>query len=752
MFGLGLRLAVQGGREALVRLVVTALAIMVGVALLLSVLATFHGYQSAESKPCLKVSDGDCEPAVAADDSKNAVLALYRKDAYKGKSIVRLDVAKLSDYNLSIPGVKHMPQAGEYYTSPAMAALLKQAPAHELDDRYPGKQVGTIGEAGLHSPDELVIIVGREASDMSMSEPVRVTAIGGKETTDSNTTFMQFIAMLGAVALLFPMLILVGSASRLGAARREERYAAFRLVGATPRQVNIIASADAALGSAVGVLLGIGLFFALQPFLADLAITGARAFASDVRPTLWQFAFIAVGVPMGAVAVSFLSLRRVKISPLGVSRRTTPPTPRLIGLLPLLVGGILFTVAVLISPSNDPPFAAVPGLMLIMAGLVTGGPWLTMQTVRIVARVTKGASALLAVRRLNDSPKSAFRSVSGLVLVVFTASVIAFMAPAVLSQRFSAGNDALTNVLTVEFFPGQSLQPAESQRLIRELRNMPGVEAFPIYNDPIAVQEEANQGPPAMGPEDEGPIMTGPPPAIIGCDSLERLKALGTCPDGAQAITITSDKFDDVIINHLTESIVTKQSEPQTIDTNAMTLRGMLVRADTAATLEKARTALSRQPVAPFNEVLLTFGETRKATLATEAKLQAIISAGVIVSLITAGASVAVAVVSGLIERRRPFTLLRLSGAPLSTLYKVVLWEAAIPLISATLAAAALGFGAAALVITQFAPDSANARIEMPDLPYILALIAGPVIALLVVCATLPLVGRVTKPDNVRFE
>ena len=37
-----------------------------------------------------------------------------------------------------------------------------------------------------------------------------------------------------AAALLFPVLIFVGAATRLSAARREQRFAAMRLVGATP--------------------------------------------------------------------------------------------------------------------------------------------------------------------------------------------------------------------------------------------------------------------------------------------------------------------------------------------------------------------------------------------------------------------------------------------------------------------------------------------------------------------------------------
>jgi len=45
MFRLGLQLTLRSGREALVRLLITAAAVAVGVALLLGVLAEFHAYQ-----------------------------------------------------------------------------------------------------------------------------------------------------------------------------------------------------------------------------------------------------------------------------------------------------------------------------------------------------------------------------------------------------------------------------------------------------------------------------------------------------------------------------------------------------------------------------------------------------------------------------------------------------------------------------------------------------------------------------------
>ena len=69
-----------------------------------------------------------------------------------------------------------------------------------------------------------------------------------------------------------PLLILVGTATRLAAARREQRYAALRLVGATSRQVSVISSVDAVVSALLGTLLGIAIFLLLQPALADTAI------------------------------------------------------------------------------------------------------------------------------------------------------------------------------------------------------------------------------------------------------------------------------------------------------------------------------------------------------------------------------------------------------------------------------------------------------------------------------------------------
>ncbi len=59
------------------------------------------------------------------------------------------------------------PAPGQYYASPALAALLRSTPANQLAGRYPGHLAGTIGDAALPSPDSLVIVVGRTPAQLA---------------------------------------------------------------------------------------------------------------------------------------------------------------------------------------------------------------------------------------------------------------------------------------------------------------------------------------------------------------------------------------------------------------------------------------------------------------------------------------------------------------------------------------------------------------------------------------------------------
>ena len=158
MLRLGFQLTLHSGREAVVRLLITAAAVAVGVALLLGVLAEYHAFQANANKPCWSCTQGAPVPGTLPAHGElwnNSV------DFYQGQTISRLDVAALGPDAPVPPGITHLPPAGEYYASPALAALIRSVPAGQLGARFPGTMIGTIGQAGLHGAGDLAVYIGR---------------------------------------------------------------------------------------------------------------------------------------------------------------------------------------------------------------------------------------------------------------------------------------------------------------------------------------------------------------------------------------------------------------------------------------------------------------------------------------------------------------------------------------------------------------------------------------------------------------
>jgi ABC-type antimicrobial peptide transport system permease subunit len=119
-------------------------------------------------------------------------------------------------------------------------------------------------------------------------------------------------------------------------------------------------------------------------------------------------------------------------------------------------------------------------------------------------------------------------------------------------------------------------------------------------------------------------------------------------------------------------------------------------------------------------------------------------------TLLVAGCSLAVAVGGSLVERKRPFTLLRVSGTPSKVLRGVVLLESVLPLLAASLVAAIAGVAVARPFLEALLPSYAH--VAYPGPIYYLVMGIGFVVSLGVILMTLPLLGRITQPDNARFE
>jgi len=391
-----------------------------------------------------------------------------------------------------------------------------------------------------------------------------------------------------------------------------------------------------------------------------------------------------------------------------------------------------------------------------MTGLFMSGSWLTMQAARLVARSANGAAGLLAARRLADSPKAAFRSVGGLVLALFVGTAIAGIVPAINSGMQLANGGKLNNVLRVSFLfisnspgmPGSAqakgLLPQPAAQMLRQVRAYPGVSALPVY------LPEVQAGPPvACEGNDDCAQTTG----IVSCPDIGSFHFIVQCPPNAKSAEVQFGLF--LVTNNLLSASLPIGSAPISAGP-ARSLRGLhlgevLVITKDPATLEKIRTLLAAYTAAAgSSSAPETFGEVAHTRAALYSEIETIVLAVVAVTLLVAGCSLAVSAGGGLMERKRPFTLLRVTGVQLRVLYRVVLLESVLPLTLTAVLAAAAGFGAAISVARTL--GSKVGAVALPGHTYLLVLGCALAASIAVLLATLPLLARITVPDEMRFE
>jgi hypothetical protein len=717
MIGFGLRLAVAGGREALTRLVVIAAAVAVGAGLLLATLAGVNAVNAQLTRYAALY------PNASTGGGADPLWWSTRQDYFHGEQILRVDVAATAPGSPTPVGIPTTPGPGQYYASPALTTLLAATPAAQLGDRYPGRNLGTIGPAALTSPDTLLIIVGRAPDEVAKLPNARQLTSVGDNTPALPETVVDLILGVIAGGLLFPVLIFIGTATRLSAARREQRFAAMRLVGATPRQISVVAAVEAAVAAIAGTVLGFVLLFAFRSQLAAIPFTGMRFFADDMSLGVLDVLVVVLGVPAGAALAAWVSLRRVRISPLGVTRRVTPRPPRAYRLIPLALGVAELTYFIGRRPdtSDGQTAAFLSGLLLIMTGLVLAGPWLTMAGARVMARHASRPATLIAARRLADNPKAGFRAISGIMLALFVTSVALGVITTIVANRGPAPRGSTdAGTISIAFYHDP---PSVPDTLLAELRSISGVQSATVIH---------------LNPVRKG--VSG----VIACTEIP--KAYGRCADGATVATV-ADNF----IPYLESASSTRVWPAASVsldDIQRLPVVSIVVGTDgSAAGLERSRTVLSlAYPnfwVAP--NVPGEFESDFANTLRGWEQLANVI---IVASLALAGCSLAVTVVGGLSERKRPFSLLRLSGTPARVLRRVVALESAVPMLAVAVVAIGMGLLAAQL----FLKAQMDYTLTAPGPAFYAIVIVGLAACLGIIASTLPLLERITGPETARSE
>jgi hypothetical protein len=430
------RLLKGGGRRGMLGTWLTLGAVAVSTALLLFAVTANFAFQSRGDRDAWR-------NPVAAKEKATAVQAA-RFDYVRDKRMLVVDVAALPGRSPAPPpGLDRFPAPGEAWLSPALAALAKELPRDQLAARFPAV-AGELGEEALAYPGELVAVVGQrpdapvmtaERSDdwIAGRPPTPIADFTGRVSEDAQG--YQVLALIASVLMVVPLLVFGGAAARLTVARRDQRLAALRLVGATPGQVVAMTVAEAVIVAFAGAIAGTVAYVLAAPLLARIEIGGGPWFTADLFPHPLVLAGALVVVPLLVGLSAVVGLRRVVVSPLGVARRETPPGMRVVRLLALVA--VLAAFPALGAQTSVTVIAVAIALAMLTLNLA--GPWVVSVIGRITAAVARTPARLLAGRRLVDDPRSAWRTVAGVALTGFVAGFLGALSPGAFEGGASHG-------------------------------------------------------------------------------------------------------------------------------------------------------------------------------------------------------------------------------------------------------------------------------------------------------------------------
>lgn len=240
---------------------------------------------------------------------------------------------------------------------------------------------------------------------------------------DDDAIIYQMLAAIGLALLVVPLLTLGGSAARLSARRRDDRLAGLRLLGATPASVAALTVIESTMVAAIGAAAGVVLYLPASRLIGLIPFRG-DALGADAYLAPGGVALCAVGVVALAAVSAMVSLQGVIVSPLGV--RTRQNAPRMHWIRAAVAVAVVGATFVAMSMLR----AMEAGVILVVLGVGFGGTIAVLNLIgplvlRLMALVqcrrAKTARRLLSARAVLESPKAAWRQVSGVAMTSFMA-------------------------------------------------------------------------------------------------------------------------------------------------------------------------------------------------------------------------------------------------------------------------------------------------------------------------------------------
>ncbi|MDG5804707.1 ABC transporter permease [Streptomyces ossamyceticus] len=756
-FLLGLRLLFGAGRGNRVRFFLMAGGGSLGVCCLALVLTIPQILDAHDGRAAAR------EPKSASARSAQSTLVLQRTDPYGARPFTRVFIAKgTKGADAAPPGLKRLPAPGEVFLSPRAHDLLRDRPA--IASLLPGDEKGLIGPTGLAHPDELFAYIGTPR-DKIADEGRALKGWGYSyapfpAVEPSTLTYIRFA--LGSLVLL-PLGIFLSVCARLSAASRNRRLASLRLLGLSTKGTQRVNAAETVVAALLGALLGLGEYWILNQVMTRTGLPSLRWYPADGALSVTTVAVCLIGAPLLAWFVGRASARDAAAHPLAVRRTAAPKRPTKWGAL-LLVTGLGIVAGYCATGFTGQPAGSVgPNTILIPAGILLTGlglvltlPLLSFALARRLARTTQSLTLNLAMRRNEVEPGSTMRVVTGLVLLVFSAS----LAQGVLIQLEQVSRPSAP---VQDYAIPLSTLTTDQQRRLAEVR---GVRAHAVtmisWSDPdrpadqpyaSAVVATCDQFTKLVQRSEgcvDGKVMRlSDPNSGTGQGARPGDTLVFRVPEGGQgkSLSITLPK-DEISYNGYDPSGV--GGAEVLIPPSALPASARPEAAEYILTSSSDRDQVRRvldgiaavTPTAEINPVGVNIEGLQQIAV-----LETLLGVGMVMGLVIGTAAFVVSATDRAVERRPQVTAITLIGARARTMRTVQCVQVVLPLsIGLALALVTGKLAEASYLIT----GGSEIYWDFAGLP-VLALAAAGVAALSVL-GTLPLVGRRIDPELIRRD
>jgi hypothetical protein len=703
---LSMRLIFPSTRRAWLVSIATCLAIALGTAVLLTVVAVPTAVQARADR--LAWQDWNSGEYVSSDSQVAHVSYLTNSAYCECGKITEVWIDGLDPQAPVFPGLKHNPHPGEVFVSSALAKEIRGSA--DVAARFP-RPSGSVAGQALEGPDDLVIARYLSRSQMNPIDTqnvARFASRGDAPTGAEGTATIPVLTIAAALVAVIPVFLLLINILQLSAVGRDHRLSRLSLAGATSSQIRWIALIESLAFSFIGLILGGALYRAVRPAITFVS-DDQRWFTSDLTPSPLAVLGICAAVPVAICFTSQLALRRSAGEALDVARHAVGGwhlTPWRGGALALVGLASAAALAAEIYLDLGGFVLAVTGLLGFLGSLLLLGPWLVQRIGQITAR-SRGVASLLAGRRIESDPQGIFRSVVGMAVAIFIATVFTVATPAtVVSARPENTSSGLRpNTATTEL-PWTSARL--SSQIVREISAVPGV------GNVTTVIEGSPQNGSAASSQD---IWIG------DCREIARLVQMSEqdCSFGpvlarAPSLANFQDKDTSLAIDQLPTARVSEN--PTQVTVRGISPRKLSTTSGFAAPgiIVDSRTVSGKSAALRANRLLLTFQSTASldrarakleslapgSSLGSGAELAATnfegsvrlrraLLIGMLLTFLIAGIGLSASSVIGLIERRRQYVLLYLSGVDVGTLRTALLAENFVPLVVVALLSAVTG-------------------------------------------------------------